>query len=362
MVIPHNDARYYDLRKTIAIPEPGKHDRNASLPLDDQFSLHPALRPLHELYQEGKLIAIPACGSPAGTRSHFDAQDYMESGVAGNKQIRDGWMNRAIVELEAQSPFAAIALTTTLPRAMRGNEPAINIPELGRYEIGNADATGKIRRDADASRLLAAMYAKSRMAASATHSFAALDSLRKRKYRSSEVNYPEDDFARQLNQLAQLVKSDLGVRLAFVEIGGWDTHANQGGAVGQLAGNLYQLGNGLAAFFEDLGAQHTANVVVITMSEFGRTVKQNGNQGTDHGHGTTFLIMGAVAGGRVLGDFPGLSTDQLYDGRDVNVTTDYRDVLADILHHHMGFGSLQRVFPNHVVDQNNFPGLFDHKS
>jgi uncharacterized protein (DUF1501 family) len=128
-----------------------------------------------------------------------------------------------------------------------------------------------------------------------------------------------------------------------------------------LAGNLYQLGNGLGAFFQDLGAEHAAKVVVITMSEFGRTVKQNGNQGTDHGHGTAFLIMGAVAGGRVLGEFPGLAADALHDGRDARVTTDYRDILADVLHHHMGIDALQRIFPNHAIDKSNFPGLF-HRS
>jgi len=307
------------------------------------------------MYEDKKLVAIPSCGSPNGSRSHFDAQDYMESGVAGSKSVLDGWMNRVLAELETNSPFDALAMTTTMPRALRGNRSALNIPDINRYEIGYANETGGIRRDVDAARILSELYNNSSLGRSTLPAFEALESLRKRKYKSTNVEYPDGEFSRQLIELAQLIKSDLGVKLAFVEIGGWDTHANQGGAVGQLAGNLYQLGYGISAFFKDL-AQWSKNVVLITMSEFGRTVKQNGNNGTDHGHGTTFFAMGAVNGGQVLGNFQELHKDNLYEGRDVPVTTDYRDVLTEILHHHMGVRNFDRIFPGYEVSQTRYPG------
>lgn len=355
MLVPYADPHYYDLRDAIAIPEPGV-GQNRSLRLNDQFAFHPALRPLYEMYKDNRLVAIPGCGSPHGTRSHFDAQDYMESGVAGNKGVLDGWMNRALAEIGPGSPFEALAMTTTMPRALRGRQLALNIADIDRYEIGYTNTTGGIRRDADAVRILRRLYSHGGLAESAQYSFEALQSLRRRKYKGTDTVYPDGQFSRQLMQLAQLIKSDLGVKLAFVDIGGWDTHANQGGAVGQLAGNLYQLGYGLDAFFKDLG-EKSKQVVVITMSEFGRTVKQNGNNGTDHGHGTTFLAMGAVNGGRVSGNFQSLRRGDLYEGRDVPVTTDYRDVLAEILHHHMGVRNFDRIFPGFEVDRSRYPGV-----
>ncbi len=355
MLVPYTESNYYNLRKTIAIDEPGKGP-NQSLALNDQFALHPALRPFWEMYQEKRLVAIPGCGSPSGTRSHFDAQDFMESGVAGSKSVRDGWMNRALAELENDSPFDGLAMTTTMPRSLRGDESALNIPNISRYEIGNANFQGGIQRDAEASRVLREMYVESSLAESATEAFKAMESLRKRKYKSSRVKYPAGTFSRQLMELAQLIKSDLGVKLAFVELGGWDTHSNQGGAVGQLAGNLYQLGHGIQSFFQDLGPKSN-NVVLLTMSEFGRTVRQNGNNGTDHGHGTTFFAMGAVNGGRVLGNFQGLGNSQLYQGRDVEVTTDYRDVLTEILHRHMGVTHFDRIFPGFNSSTLRYPGI-----
>lgn len=353
MLVPFSDSNYYDLRKSIAIPEPGKGN-NRSLLINDEFAMHPSLRPFREMYQDNKLVAIPGCGSPNATRSHFDAQDFMESGVAGSKNVQDGWMNRVLSELRTHSPFDGLAMTTTMPRALRGKQASLNIPDINRYEIGSANGVGGIHRNSDAARILAELYGESSLARSTAPAFDALDSLRKRKYKNTNVEYPDGDFSRQLMELAQLIKSDLGVKLAFVEMGGWDTHSNQGGALGALAGNLYQLGHGISAFFKDLG-QRSKHVVLVTMSEFGRTVKQNGNNGTDHGHGTTFFAMGAVNGGKVLGEFQGLSRDSLYEGRDVPVTTDYRDVLAELLHHHLGVRDFERIFPGFKVSPSRFP-------
>jgi uncharacterized protein (DUF1501 family) len=345
MLIPYTEAAYYDRRPAIAIPPPGRDGNAQSLRLNDQFALHPALQPFHALYEQGKLVPMPACGSPDSSRSHFNAQDTMESGVAGDRSVRDGWMNRALAQLGAGS-FAAVAMTTTLPRSLRGDRQVLNFPDLDQYDIGYADAYGNIQRDEAAASTLARLYAGDDLGA---HSFSAIQKLRDRKYRSTSVSYPDGDFSHQLSQLAQLIKSGLGVRLAFVEIEGWDTHANQGDSVGQLAGNLYRLAYGIDAFLKDLG-EFRKSTAILTMSEFGRTVSQNGNRGTDHGHGTTFFAIGdAVAGGRIGGEFPGLDEGSLYQGRDLAIATDFRDVIAELLRNHLAMTDLASVLPGHSV-------------
>ncbi|XOV89843.1 MAG: DUF1501 domain-containing protein [Pseudomonadota bacterium] len=347
MVPPVADRHYYDSRRDIAIPAPGSAGKDSALELDGRFGLHPALRPFHTLFQQGRLAALPGCGSPVNSRSHFDAQDFMESGMAGDRQVQDGWMNRVMAQLKRESMIDAVAMTTTLPRSLQGKARVLNIPDLDQFEIGYASARGSIRRDETAEWLLERLYTGSPLADTTQVSLAAVRELRARKYQSTSVAYPDGEFSHQLKQLAQLIKSNLGLRLGFVEIGGWDTHANQGGSVGQLAGNLYRLSYGLEAFFKDLGELGN-NTVVITLSEFGRTVKQNGNRGTDHGHGTSFFVMGKpVRGGRVLGTMPELHPDALYQGRDLPVTTDYRDVIADLVREHLGVQDLGQVFPGY---------------
>lgn len=308
MVVPHGDPFYYRERPRIAIPRPGV--TGGALDLDGHFGLHPALAPLEPLYRDGSMAIIHAVGSPDATRSHFDAQDYMESGTPGVKVTRDGWLNRYLQLQHARehqdTPFRGVAIGPQLPRALRGAAPALAIDNLRAFGLrGPVAARG--------------------------------------------AEYLHSQLGNSLRQIAQIIKADLGLEIALADVGGWDTHVNQGASEGQLAGRLTDLGRALAAFARDLGAR-MADVVVLTMSEFGRTVAENGNAGTDHGHGTAMLVLGgAVKGGRVCGRWPTLDPARRFEGRDLAVTTDFRDVFAEVLTYHLGAGAtdLHAVFPGY---------------
>ena len=365
MVVPFGDAEYYKVRQEIAIPSPAKRNSEpTALDLDGFFGLHPALAPLLPLYREGRLAVIPACGSPSATRSHFDAQDFMESGVVDNKNINSGWLNRTLLECPEDrarmTPFRAVALTSMLPKSLRGDQEALAIPDVATFGVGSAGAA----RTAASGSLAAGfegMYetALGDVLHGAGHeAFEAIDLLRQAQpahYQPEHgAQYPGGGLGKSLRQIAQLIKADVGVEVAFAEVGGWDTHANQGGSTGQLANRLDEFGRALAAFYQDLG-DRMENVVVLTMSEFGRTVRQNGNRGTDHGHGTSFLVLGGpVHGGKVYGQWPGLNRKQLFEERDLAVTTDYRLVLAEIAYRHLGARNLAKIFPNYAPDPSRF--------
>jgi uncharacterized protein (DUF1501 family) len=324
------------------------------------------------LYKAGHLAVVHACGSPNASRSHFDMQDFMESGVTADKAIATGWMGRMLREQAAAnqakaakaSPFRAVAMTAAVPRSLRGEVDALAIPDLKSFGVG-APAAGGTGATGGASGF-EGMYEQAVgdiMRGAARGSFEAIDLLRKAdptKYQPAKgADYPQGPFGRALLQVAQLIKADVGLEAAFVETEGWDTHVNQGGANGQLAGRLYDFSRGLAALHADLG-DRMSDVLVLTMSEFGRAARQNGNRGTDHGHGTCFFALGGnVAGGKVLGKWPGLGSEQLFEGRDLAVTTDYRDVFAEAAVRHLGvpLDALDRVFPKHKVEAAKFRGF-----
>ncbi|AOS43655.1 hypothetical protein Verru16b_00707 [Lacunisphaera limnophila] len=369
MVVPYGDRDYYRLRGEIALAAPARAAGAAGvLDLDGHFGLHPALRGLHELYGAGELAVLHACGNPLASRSHFEAQDLMESGTGDDRHVATGWLNRMIgccpEDQARRSALAAVALTGQMPRSLQGPEEALAIADLTRFKVGGVGVTAAGGMGG-ATRGFEQLYESA--VGDALHSagqegFAAMDLLRKAvpaDYRPAHgAQYPNGTFGRGMRQVAQLIKADVGLEVAFVEIGGWDTHANQGAAAGALANRLGELGAGLTALHRDLGSR-MSEVLVLTMSEFGRTARQNGNRGTDHGHGTAFFALGGgVKGGRVLGRWPGLAPDRLFEGRDLAITTDYRDFFAEACVRHMGVpaAELAQVFPAHAAGAGKFPG------
>ncbi len=344
IVAPHGEPSYYAMRPTIAIP------RQSVLDLDGFFGLHPSLAPLKPLWDQRHLAIVHAAGSPDPTRSHFDAQDYMESGTPGVKSTEDGWLNRAVRparEDEKTSPFRAIALGTSLPRILSGACPAVAISNVNDFGVG-----GRGPAAAPLANTFEAMYSQSVDAVlhgTGQETFDAVKMLRSadpaRYTPAPGANYPRGPLGNALRQVAQLMKADLGVEVAFSDIGGWDHHVNEGSVQGQLAQRLNELSQSLAAFWTDLGdlAEQT---VVVTMSEFGRTARENGNRGTDHGHANVMFVLGGpVKGGRVYGRWPGLAPEQLYEGRDLALTTDFRRVLGEPVYRHLGNKNLDAVFP-----------------
>ncbi len=361
MIVPHGESAYYRERPRIAIPRPGS-GAGAAIDLDGRFGLHPALAPLKPLWDRGHLALVHAVGSPDATRSHFDAQDYMESGTPGIKSTRDGWANRALLHASEHrdTPFRGVAFSQNLPRALHGSAPALAIPELQAFGIRAREAPVR-------DRLTAAFEALYRgestgiVAATAAESFEAVQLLRQAdpaRYQPDHgAEYPRNPLARALLQVAQIIKADFGTEIAFVDVGGWDTHINQGAGTGQLAARLTELGGALAAFAQDLG-ERMEQVVVLTMSEFGRTVAENGNVGTDHGHATAMMVLGgAVRGGRVLGRWPGLEPEQRFERRDLAVTTDFRDLFGELVSRHLDVTRLEAVFPGYTSDPARFPGV-----
>ena len=359
VIVPYGESAYRSLRPTIAVPAPRGGGKDAALDLDGFFGLHPALEPLLPLWQDKSLAAVHAIGSPDPTRSHFDAQDFMESGTPGRKATEDGWMNRCLSAHSdpGATPFRGIAMTPTLPRSLQGKAPAVAMASL--RDFGIRPAAG-----AAVTQSFEEMYdgaVHDTLHGTGRETFAAIDFLKKadpaRYTPAAGADYPRGAWGDSLKQIAQLVKADVGVELAFSEIGGWDHHAAEGGVSGQLAARLRELGATLAAFHRDLG-ERMQDVVLVTMTEFGRTVRENGNRGTDHGHASVSFVMGgAVAGGRVHGRWPGLSAGALYEGRDLALTTDFRDLLGELVSRHLGVADLSAVFPGYALSPSRFPGV-----
>jgi uncharacterized protein (DUF1501 family) len=340
-VIPFKDKNYYALRPSIAIAEPAAGEDRA-LDLDGFYGLHPALAPLKDIYNKGHLAIVHATGSPDNTRSHFDAQDYMEIGTPGIKGTPDGWLNRTIKEgKKVESPFRGVAVTAQLPRILSGSAPAVTLSSIDEFRLRNEQLGGTLQK-------LFAKSADPLFRQGAESLFRAMATLRRieAKIPASGESYPQGRFGAGLAQIARLIKADVGLEIAFTEIGGWDTHVNEGGPTGQLANRLKQLAEGLAAFYRDLG-DRMDDVVLITMSEFGRTARENGNRGTDHGHANVMLALGGhVRGRKVYGGWPGLAPEVLYEGRDLDLTSDFRTVCSEVLSRHLGRKDVSRIFPN----------------
>ena len=355
MVVPFGEREYYRSRPSIAIPEPGSSD--GAIDLDGFFALNPRLAPLKPLWDSRTLAIVHACGSPDATRSHFDAQDYMETGTPGVKTTDDGWLNRYLQtrQAETKSSFRAVALTSQMPRVLQGRAPTLAMSQIGQFglRVESVHASFEDQYQAAADRVLNG---------TGREAFDAMRTLKQadpgRYQPENGASYPQSPFGQALRQIAQLTKAGLGLEVAFAEVGGWDTHVNQGSAQGQLAARLDDFGRSIAALAVDLG-DRLADTVVVTMSEFGRAVSENGNRGTDHGHGNAMIVIGGgVNGGEVYGKWPGLAIDHRYEGRDLAVTTDFRDVFGEIVVRHMGVSNPQPIFPGYSMTASRFPGLF----
>lgn len=361
IVVPFFEKRYYQLRPSIAIAAPsgtsvtvaptaasaftisalppGAIPNNSSIDLDGRFALHPQLRALKPLWDERSLAIVHATGSPDSSRSHFDAQDFMESGM-GSEKTHDGWLNRALPAASDTSPLRAVALGTQLPRTLRGERASVAVNDLKKFQMA----------DQNAAAIFESLYASSSdsgLKAQGHSTFEAvrmIDAVLKQPYQPSGGAQYVGEFGRKLRQLAQLIKANVGVEVAFADMDGWDHHSNENGL---LPAMLNELGSSLAAFSRDMGSA-MADITLVTMSEFGRTAAESG-QGTDHGHGNMMMVLGGpVKGGKVYGRWPGLEPEQLFEGRDLAVTTDYRDVLGELVRDHMGVKP-ETVFPGFSV-------------
>ncbi len=348
MIVPFGERAYYAARPTLAVAAPGR-SADAAVDLDGFFGLHPRLAPLKPLFDARQMAIVHACGSPDGTRSHFDAQDYMETATPGVKNTQDGWLNRYLHarEHQAATPFRAVALAPQLPRALQGLEPALAIGQISQFGIRGGGGAGDMVQSSFESEYAAA--ADSVLHSTGREAFDAVRMLKNANLGQSTpangAEYPRSAFGEALRQIAQLVKADVGLEVAFAESGNWDHHVNEGSAVGLLATRLDDLARGVTALVRDLG-DRMQDVVILTMSEFGRAVVENGNRGTDHGHGNAMMIIGGpVRGGKVYGRWPGLAPEQRYEGRDLAVTTDFRSVFAEVVHGHLGLADTRPVFP-----------------
>ncbi len=346
IVVPYREPTYYTDRPSIAIPQPGQP--NGVLDLDGQFGLHPALAPLLPLWQQKSLAFVHACGSNDETRSHFDAQDYLESGTPGVKSTRDGWMNRLLGIVSDKNPIQAVSVGATTPRILQGKVAVANLASgrggNNRMQIDKLQIASAFDRLYGNNDTLSRTYREGRLAR--TELLKDLEAEMKMANNGAPL---PNGFPSDAQKLARLMARDPRIQVSFLAVGGWDTHINQGASQGQLARNLGQLGKGLVALQEGLGAvyQHTS---IVVMSEFGRTVKENGNRGTDHGHGNVmWLLGGGIRGGKVYGKWAGLAPEQRYQGRDLAITTDFRDVLGTVLTQNLAVDrtTLQLIFPKY---------------
>jgi uncharacterized protein (DUF1501 family) len=360
-VVPFGERSYYSMRPSIAIPAPSRGGQASAIDLDGFFGLHPSLQPLASLFHDKQLAIVHAAGSPDNTRSHFDAQDFMESGTPGVKSTEDGWLNRYLQKQaeEKATPFRAVAMGQQLPRTLKGAAPALAIPDIRQFQVmAPGQLSGTVQGGFEA---LYSQTLDHALRGTGQETFEALEMLKKVREQNYQpangAEYPKGRLGLSLQQIAQMVKGNIGLEVAFVDVGGWDHHVNEGGVQGQLSNLLRELAEGLAAFHRDMGDQ-MKDLVLVTMSEFGRTARENGNRGTDHGHANCmFLIGGPVQGGKVYGRWPGLETSQLYEGRDLAVTTDFRSVLGEIIQRHLGNKDIKYVFPGFAYDPKKALGL-----
>lgn len=347
VVVPYGEQAYFDARPSIAIPRPGAGD-GAAIDLDGFFGVHPSLASVVPYFKDKSLAFVHAVGSPDNTRSHFDAQDFMESGTPGVKATEDGFLSRALAAKKIESPLRAVALSPALPRILSGNAGAVALSNVSQFGIRGGAASVALSDSFES------MYAEAvagTLGGTAKESFDAARILKtadpQKLQPGNGALYPNNQLGNALKQIAQLIKSNVGLEVAFTDVSGWDTHAGEGGAQGQLANNLRQFSDAIAAFTRDLGSR-MGDVVLVTMSEFGRTVRENGNRGTDHGHANFMLVVGGgVKGGKVYGQWPGLGAEQLFENRDLAITTDFRDVFGELLTKQLAVASMKTVFPKY---------------
>lgn len=350
LVVPHGEAAYYALRPTLAIPRPddarARPDERA-VDLDGFFGLHPALRPLLPAWQAGSLAVVHACGAPDESRSHFRAMELMERGVDDERGPASGWIGRHLATLDTgnPSPIRAIGLGQMPQRSLTGSVPVSALRSITDFHLSSSPQAAR-QMQAALDRLYTDDAALSAAGAQTLALLTSLQQLDPAQYRpAGGAAYPETDFGFGLRQVAMLIKAEVGLEVAAIDLGGWDTHFAQGGSQGLMAGLLAELAQGLAAFHADLHEQHN-QLSVVVMSEFGRRVKENGSLGTDHGHGSLMLLLGGnLRGGQVHGQWPGLAEGQLVGPGDLAATTDYRSVLAELCASRLNNPAAGEIFP-----------------
>ena len=360
VIVPFGESAYYRARPSIAIQRPNSGE-NAAIDLDGFFGFNPRLQALKPLWDARQLAIVHAYGSPDSTRSHFDAQDYMETGTPGVKSTSEGWLNRYLQARheEAATPFRAVALTAQLPRMLQGTAPALAMNQIAQFGIKGGQSSEMLGASFEAEYAAAADHVLNGTGRDAFSAMRMLKTTDPAKYQPENgADYPRSPFGQALRQIAQLQKANVGLEVAFADIGGWDTHVNQGAGQGQLGNRLDDFAKSIAALVADLG-DRMEDTVVLTMSEFGRAVNENGNRGTDHGHGNAMMVIGGgVRGGHVYGTWPGLAVEKRYDGRDLAVTTDFRDVFGEIVTHHLGVTDARSIFPGYAMSPSKYPGIF----
>ena len=355
-VIPYGEAKhYYDARPSLAVKEPASANTQAIIDLDGFFGLNPALSPLKTLWDEHALAIVHACGSPDPTHSHFDAMDYMERGTPGQKQILTGWLSRHLNEMatQNQSPFRAVGMAPMLPASLRGPVAATALGSIANFHLGGNKGNAQLANfQAGLARLYAGDGIVDQEAKLTFQSMETLSRINPGSYTpTAGAAYPQTAFGDGLKQIAELIKADLGLEVATIDLGGWDTHVNEGAIDGQMPKLMAELAGGIAAFYHDLGDRFK-QVTLVTMSEFGRRVQENGNAGTDHGHGNViFVVSPNILARKVYGRWPGLAPEQLVSPGDLSVTTDFRTVLAEILAQRAGNPQPQNVFPGFDTSQ-----------
>jgi len=364
LIVPHGDEHYYKLRRSIAIPRPGSGDGSA-LDLDGHFGLHPRLQAMKPLFDENLAVAVHAVGYAHNTRSHFEEQDTWETGVIGNSVNSDGWLNRHLATSQGSGGIRAVSIGNALPRILFGDESA--------YAIRGLESLAMPRSNVDPAVLAAAferaycstpskewMDSRKLLGQAARVTLDGVERLREvmEKDLSPKEPYPQSQLGRKLDQVARLIKANVGSQVAEVDLGGWDTHAQQGGTAGQFANLAQQLGDAVAAFTRDLDGRMD-DVVLLTLSDFGRTAAENGSGGTDHGWANCMMLVGGPvarataqasdsgSSRMVAGTWPGLAPDQLHEQRDLLHTTDFRDVLSEVVRVHLGNPNLEAVMPGH---------------
>lgn len=365
LCVPHAEPNYHRLRPTLAFPRPDSSSPNRVRDLDGLFGLPPAMEPLLEAYQTGDLAFVHACGLPGNTRSHFDAMHSLEVGQRSGGDVITGWLGRhlqSVAPTRREAVVRALGIGFGLPRTLVGAPLAVPVDDL--EDVG---LTGVPESSVDRRRALDEMYAPAPdlLRRAAENSLATIDLLERLDVAgytpSGGATYPDDDLGRALRSTAALIRADVGVEAVAVDAGGWDTHDLQGALGGRFYGLSSSLAQGLAAFHADLAAGTSAAVTLVAVSEFGRNAFENGSAGTDHGHGGLALVLGsAVRGGRVYADWPGLESEQLYDGQDLAITTDVRNVFGELVARRLGNPDLRTVFPDPTFELEEL-GLFQSR-
>jgi uncharacterized protein (DUF1501 family) len=348
VVVPHAESAYHDARPNLQIPDPGA--TNGVIDLDGFFGLHPSLAPFKELWDDKALAVVHAVGSPDANHSHFASMDVIERGTPSN-QVTSGWIGRHLASFSDgnTSPFRAVGFGALLQASLRGPVSATALQSIVDFHLkGRHGMTPSQVTQFQAT--LAALYNGNTFAdLEGSQTFKAIAQLAQAnpgQYQPDNgAQYPTSDFGKGLLQVAQLIKADLGLEVACVDLGGWDTHSAEGVTSGHLPDLLNDLSTSLHAFATDLGSR-MSGVTVVTMSEFGRRVKENASGGTDHGSGSCMFVLGGqVNGGKVYGRWPGLAPEQLYGPGDLAPTTDFRTVLGEVVEKRLGNSALDSVFP-----------------